>query len=187
MWNRKNIQTATPITPKQLQLIHIAKSKLGLDDETYRETLLAKFNVSSSKELTYYQAELFIGHLKKAGFKVKRKKTTIKMGDKVIVMATPAQRALIDVLKANIVWQISYQVWLEKRLKLKKVMTSQDAQKVIEGLKGMLKIKAKHIEFLTLPFPAHYNIEEITDKWFFDTSNHKLVYIRNGEICQLIQ
>lgn len=174
-------------TAKQIQLIHIAKSKLDIDDETYRETLLAKFNVSSSKELTYYQATLFLDLLKRAGFKVKRKKATVKMGGKVIVMATAAQKALIEVLKANIVWQISYQAWLEKRMKIQKVLTIKDATKVIEGLKGMLKINAKHIEFLRLPFPENYHIEEITDKWFFDTANQKLIYIQNGEICQIIQ
>lgn len=172
------------INPKQLQLIHIAKSQLNIDDETYKETLLAKFNVRSSKELTYYQATLFLDHLKRAGFKIKRKKTTVKMGSKVITMATAAQRALIEVLKANIVWKVSYQAWLEKRMKIKKIVTCAEAFKVIEGLKGMLKITTPIIAMKALPFPYTPELKLFINKktgeiqkfcWMFDTKSSRLI------------
>lgn len=117
------------------------------------------------------------------------------MGGKVITMATAVQRALIEVLKANIVWKISYQAWLEKRMRIQKVLTTKDAFKVIEGLKGMLKIKTFIIQMKALPFP--YSPEPklfINPKtgevmefiWMFDTATNRLVRfsINGGEgIC----
>jgi phage gp16-like protein len=40
------------INRKKISLIHVAKAKLGLDDEEYRETLLNLCNVDSAKDLT---------------------------------------------------------------------------------------------------------------------------------------
>ncbi len=59
-------------TKKQIQIIHIAKQQLGLDDATYRE-ILAGYGVKSSKDLTYNQAQWLIKHFQKAGFKIKVK------------------------------------------------------------------------------------------------------------------
>ena len=64
---------------KQIQLIHVAKTQLALDDETYRETLEYRYNVSSSKDLTYNQASNFIGFLSEKGFKFKKKAKPLKV------------------------------------------------------------------------------------------------------------
>ncbi|HOV99269.1 MAG TPA: regulatory protein GemA [Bacteroidota bacterium] len=61
------------ITKKQIQLIHIAKSQLKLDDETYR-AMLAGFGVESSKDLDYSDAEKLLDQLRSAGFKISPKK-----------------------------------------------------------------------------------------------------------------
>ncbi len=52
---------------KQIQLIHIAKAKLGMDDEAYRALLHDRCRVASSKDLTYAQASRLIDELKRKG------------------------------------------------------------------------------------------------------------------------
>lgn len=167
---------------KQLQLIHIAKTQLALDDETYRETLQYRYNVSSSKDLTYNQASNFIGFLSEKGFKFKKKSRTLKAkkADNIIELATSAQHRLIDVLKNNIVWKYDngYELYIQKRLKINKVITKQDAFKVINALKGMLGITTKIIELQALPFPWNPDIKwfnKLDWAWFFDISKSRLI------------
>lgn len=58
-----------PYKRKLIQLVHVAKSKLGLDDEAYRGLLRAKSGGrESSKELTLGQLEAVLDHLRAAGF-----------------------------------------------------------------------------------------------------------------------
>jgi len=52
---------------KQIQLIHIAKAKLGMDDEAYRALLHDRCRVASSKDLTFGQASRLIDELKRKG------------------------------------------------------------------------------------------------------------------------
>lgn len=174
------------ITKKQIQLIHIAKQQLNIDDDIYMD-ILSNYNVSSSKDLSYNQAEALLRHLRSKGFKVIKKRHKVKLNNKTVKLASIAQFKLIDVLKANIVWKVSYEAWLENRMGLKKVLTSKEASKVIEGMKGMLNINTNYTEFLRLPFPNNYNIENVADKWYFDCVDNKLIHICEGEICQIIQ
>lgn len=173
----------TPINKKQLQLIHIAKSQLGIEDDNYRELLEYKYNVTSSKDLTYNQAHNFISFLIQKGFKLTKKvKQPLRAtkSDKVIELATPAQYRLIEVLKKNIVWKYDngYELYIKKRLKLSKVITKQDAFKVINALKAMLGINTKIVELQALPFPWNPNLKwfnKLGWAWFFDISHNKLV------------
>lgn len=175
------------ITKKQIQLIHIAKQQLCIDDDTYQD-ILANYKVKSSKDLSKFQAEHLLRHLRSKGFRiVKTARNKAKIGDKTIKLASTSQLKLIEVLKANIIWKVSFESWLNTRMKMKKILSSKDAAKVIEGLKGMLNIKTKHIEFLMLPFPAEYDIETLQNQWFFDILDNKLIYIENGEICRVIK
>ena len=52
-----------------ITLIHIAKSQLGLDEETYRETLVDITKKDSSKNMTVPEMERVMEHFKKCGFK----------------------------------------------------------------------------------------------------------------------
>lgn len=56
-------------TKQQIQLIHIAKAQLGLDDDLYRQMLQAIGGASSSKELSVSKADAVLEHLKSRGFK----------------------------------------------------------------------------------------------------------------------
>lgn len=167
---------------KQIQLIHVAKTQLALDDETYRETLEYRYNVTSAKDLTYNQASNFIGFLSEKGFKFKKKTKPLKAkkADNVIELATPAQHKLIEVLKNNIVWKVEngYELYIQKRLKINKVITKADAFKVINALKGMLGINTKIIELQALPFPWNPEIKWFNKHgwaWFFDISKGRLI------------
>ncbi|TDK66010.1 gp16 family protein [Sapientia aquatica] len=56
-----------------IQLIHIAKSQLGLDDATYRAALAGLELPSSSKHMTLPQLERVLEHMKRSGFRVRSK------------------------------------------------------------------------------------------------------------------
>lgn len=55
----------------EIQLIHIAKQQLGLDDETYRAMLWTVARVKSSTELDFAGRKKVLDHLKACGFKVR--------------------------------------------------------------------------------------------------------------------
>lgn len=61
---------------KLIQLIHVAKTQLGLDDELYREVLESCTGKTSSKELTIPQLEAVLNRMKQLGFNVESKDKT---------------------------------------------------------------------------------------------------------------
>ncbi|QQC83028.1 regulatory protein GemA [Acinetobacter bereziniae] len=58
---------------KLIQLIHIGKSKLGLDDELYREVLESTTGKTSSKVMTVAQLEAVLDRMKQLGFDIESK------------------------------------------------------------------------------------------------------------------
>ena len=63
-------------TKKLIQLIHIGKTQLGLDDDLYRELLESCTGKTSSKELNQKQLESVLERMKQLGFKVESKDKT---------------------------------------------------------------------------------------------------------------
>lgn len=61
---------------KLIQLIHVGKTKLGLDDELYREVLESCTGKTSSKDLTIQQLEAVLNRFKQLGFEVESKEKT---------------------------------------------------------------------------------------------------------------
>ncbi len=62
-----------------IKLIHVAKAKLGLDDDVYRDILSSTTGKTSSKELNPAQLEAVLDRLKQLGFAVEAKdKTGVK-------------------------------------------------------------------------------------------------------------
>lgn len=59
------------IVRREIQLIHIAKQQLQMDDETYRAMLWAVARVKSSTDLDFAGRKKVLDHLKGCGFKVK--------------------------------------------------------------------------------------------------------------------
>ena len=58
---------------KLIQLIHVAKTQLGLDDELYREVLESCTGKTSSKLLSIPQLESVLTRMKQLGFQVESK------------------------------------------------------------------------------------------------------------------
>lgn len=54
------------IGPRQIKAIHTAIGKLGMDDDTYRDTLRERYGVESCKGLTWRQAEELLDALNSA-------------------------------------------------------------------------------------------------------------------------
>lgn len=52
---------------RDIQLIHVAKSKLGMDDETYRAMLWSIARVQSSTDLDFAGRQRVLEHLRKCG------------------------------------------------------------------------------------------------------------------------
>lgn len=64
---------------KLIQLIHVAKTQLGLDDELYREVIESCTGKTSSKLLSIPQLESVLTRMKQLGFQVESKdKTGVK-------------------------------------------------------------------------------------------------------------
>ena len=61
---------------KLIQLIHVGKTQLGLDDELYREVLESCTGKTSSKEMTILQLESVLDRMKQLGFQVESKDKT---------------------------------------------------------------------------------------------------------------
>ncbi|QIM66366.1 hypothetical protein A4G16_02735 [Mannheimia granulomatis] len=78
---------------KLIQLIHIGKEQLGMDEETYRSLLRQQFGKSSSKELKENELRQLIATLQQKGAKIRlpQMRTTL----------TPLQRKLWAVWKST--------------------------------------------------------------------------------------
>lgn len=88
-----------PITPLQIKAIHAIKGALGMDDECYRAMLQDVAGATSSKNLSWQQAESVIDDLKrKAGQESWKKGRTDKYRnlDGRAGMATSAQLRKIE-------------------------------------------------------------------------------------------
>lgn len=59
---------------KLIQLIHIAKGQLGLDDDTYRAALFGSAGKRSCCQMSLPELNQVLEHFKKAGFKAKAKR-----------------------------------------------------------------------------------------------------------------
>ncbi|HKI99602.1 MAG TPA: regulatory protein GemA [bacterium] len=63
---------ASELTPKQLALLHVAKARLGLDDETYRDLLEDEAGVRSARDLDYAGFSAVMRRLERLGFHSRR-------------------------------------------------------------------------------------------------------------------
>lgn len=139
------------IDGKQVQLIHVAKAKLGLSDDDYRLIIRTQTKKESCKELTYVQASHLIDYFKTLGFSIKRRYRTPDRGahrrnrrrhlpGNVVFLPSFYQIEMVEALAAKIAWRVEggYLLWLKKYMKIARIRTAEEAEKVIEGLKGML-------------------------------------------------
>jgi len=71
-------QLSADIRKRELAQIHVAKSQLGLDDETYRDMLFTIARVRSAADLDWAGRKRVLDHLKAGGFKIKRPRKPAK-------------------------------------------------------------------------------------------------------------
>lgn len=109
-----------PISDEQKKMIHTLKSRLGLDEELYRETLFNSFNVDSSKKLSREQARRLIISLKESAVQAKVWKNNRSMNKykydnlgKRDGMATPRQLRMLESIWKDVSYQKTEQSRLE--------------------------------------------------------------------------
>lgn len=86
----------SPQKKKMMQLVHIGKNKLGLDDGTYRDMLWQATGKRSSKDCTVAALKKMIGAMETKGFVITpAKKHQTKKPD-----AAKSKQALIDKIEA---------------------------------------------------------------------------------------
>ena len=143
------------IEPIQIQLIHIAKAKLGLSRGEYEAAIEGQTQGKkhSSKDLSYSEADGLINYFKTLGFVIERKYRTPDRGcfkrrrrgrplpGNVIQLISIEQAEMIEALAGKIVWKFEdgYKRWLRKYHKIDHIRTAEQASNVIESLKKMIE------------------------------------------------
>ncbi len=142
------MKPARMIDKKQIQLIHLAKTRLRLDEDAYRAILHGRFAAESCKALTYVQAHSLIEHFKSLGFVIEPKprqwtgrNRRRPLPENVVVLPSAEQMEMIEALRGKIVWRFAdgYERWLTRYMRIERIRTAQEASNTIEGLKGLLE------------------------------------------------
>jgi phage gp16-like protein len=134
------------VSKGQIRLIHLAKDRLGLTEEEYKEALAVYAGARSSKELTPKGFFSLMEYFRELGFTPRgaeipgiQKEAAEKSGE-FIEMVTPAQSAKIRELTVELGWADNparLKNFMAKRFGIVKVLTKEQAIKVIEALKAM--------------------------------------------------
>lgn len=150
---------AAQITKPQIRAIRARQHKIGMDDPTYRALLDREFSATSTKDLDMTQGnrlmQIIFGKINAQGqekipksskprpIRNRAAKDTSDKG-KVVTLQTLLQRRLIAALTKEIVWRSAggFDAWLSASLGIDRVVTSQQAAKAINGLKGLKKSTA---------------------------------------------
>lgn len=102
--------SAQSIRARELAQIHIARTQLGMDNETYRDVLWTVARVRSAADLDWSGRKRVLDHMKACGFKVQPKK--LATAHKPLAMTKEAIEAKISVqlkeLEQN--WPYAYGV-----------------------------------------------------------------------------
>ena len=129
------------LTRPQTAILHIAKSKLALDDETYRQVLVRVAGVTSSKDLDKDGFQAVMGYFDYAGFRPAGKGAP-RYGERP-GMASLAQLELIRELWRELhheaeVNEDALAGWLLKYHKVHspRFLTAEAARKAITALKA---------------------------------------------------
>lgn len=125
---------------KIIQLIHIAKSQIGLSDEDYRAVLESTAKKTSCSEMTLFELNEVLKAMKKLGFKVKKLETREEE------IGWDASKAQMDYIKG--MWECVARDKSDRALYkfIKRItgadhprfMAAKDSQKVIIALRKMM-------------------------------------------------
>ena len=125
---------------KIIQLIHIAKSQIGLSEEDYRAVLESTVKKISCSEMSLFELDEVLKAMKKLGFKVKKLET------KETELGWDASKEQMDYIKG--MWELVARDKSDRALYkfIKRItgadhprfMRSVDSQKVIVALRKMM-------------------------------------------------
>lgn len=133
------------LTRKQIALIHVAKTRLGLDDDDYRAVLRGEAGVGSSRDLDNDGFDAVMARFRALGFRPTATPPTYGHRDG---MATPAQAAYIRSLWNEYTDGVgddrSLGKWLQRTVKVSDLRFASfaAARKAITGLRAMVEKKA---------------------------------------------
>lgn len=186
--------------PKLIQRIHIAKSQLHLDEDTYRAMLTAQTGKNSTKNMTLTELRTVFEHLKTVGFKTTPAKgTNLKRETN---MANDDQSKLIRHLWLSLhdlgeVKNPSEQAlakYVERQTGISALqwLTIDQASMVIESLKKweIRILKPRAILVLTAIQNRTINHETISSdllKWLIDTGEGKYKAISESDYAIFTQ
>lgn len=125
---------------KLIQLIHIAKTQVGLSDEDYRAVLESTAGKSSCSDMTLFELDEVLKAMKKLGFRVKKLET------KEVELGWDTAKEQMDYIKG--MWELVARDKSDRALYkfIKRItgaahprfMNKKDAQKVIIALRKMM-------------------------------------------------
>lgn len=134
------------ISNAQKTLLHVAKTKLHLDDETYRDLLRAEAGVESSKDLDNAGLNRVLLRFKKLGFINTAHRPLRGRRTNAGALPTDEQMALIAKLYRDLEWPPgAQQMGFNKKCCRKSwPQTRADATKVILGLERYIAWRCEH-------------------------------------------
>lgn len=131
------------INNKKKAVLHVAKSQLGLDDDLYRDILEQEAGVRTSKRLNNHKFKKVMNRFEKMGFRSSNYKKPKKRKRKNIpdAMLSPEMQGFIDKLYNKLGWEEHKRRVGFNRRQIGKPwpQTRAEANKIIEGLKAMIK------------------------------------------------
>jgi hypothetical protein len=133
------------ISNAQKTLLHVAVSKLNLDDDTYRALLNAEAGVTSSKDLDNAGMNRVLKRLEQLGFKNTAHRP-LRRRPNAGALRTDEQTALIAKLYGDLEWASdAQQMGFNKKCCGKSwPQTRSDATKVILGLERYIAWRREH-------------------------------------------
>ncbi len=129
----------------------MAKRELALDDDIYRDILEAETGVRSCKDLDQEGVERVLKRFKELGFKARtypskrdrKKRSRDPLPQNVIELMTYEQKLKLDHLRHDMhLTRAGYRNLCVRTIGKSRPATVQEAQKMIEAMKAMLRRKS---------------------------------------------
>jgi len=137
---------------KKKALIHVAKDRLHLDEESYRQILKAVAGVESSARLTREGFKKVMRRFQEMGFKgllpspyhpISKGRLIPSGSPQGLESITPSQEHFISYLLKELDWdERHYQAFCQRIIKRPSPLTKRDGQKIIIGLMAISRKKA---------------------------------------------